>query len=140
MADLFADVSLPISAPGKLADVEVLETLERASDQPPPVKLVDFAESWTSQPGFPVLTVTRDYEAGSILISQERFEAAPSTPSTPSDSRTWIVPFNVVTAKSSDAAAAPRLVNVLSGRSTTVSVVAEAEDYVLVNAGQLGKP
>ncbi|XP_043288508.1 aminopeptidase N-like [Venturia canescens] len=48
--------------------------------------------SWIKQPGYPVLTVTRDYKTGNADISQKRF----LTESRGARKEKWFVPINVV--------------------------------------------
>ncbi|XP_055381350.1 uncharacterized protein LOC129611947 [Condylostylus longicornis] len=55
--------------------------------------------SWSGQPGFPLLKVTRNYENGSFTVEQEGFK---NDGKTDEDLRKWVVPFNFVTANNSD--------------------------------------
>ncbi|XP_034242124.1 aminopeptidase N-like [Thrips palmi] len=127
-----------LDGPAKLSHVEVLQTLQAAADQPPPVDLVQLAESWTSQAGFPVLTLSRNYDDGTGFLRQEHFEWDAASRDAPDD-RTWIVPYNVLTAKTAKTDPAPLLTEVLTTRSATVSLTGERGDvYMVLNAGQPG--
>lgn len=44
--------------------------------------------SWTQQPGFPLVTVSRDYTTGVVTFTQERYLTAPTTP--PPTNLYWI--------------------------------------------------
>lgn len=58
--------------------------------------------TWSQQAGFPVLTVSRDYDEGStqiVTFSQERyFTTQPSTP----DHTTWWIPITYATAQNAN--------------------------------------
>nr|CAD7259496.1 unnamed protein product [Timema shepardi] len=56
------------------------------------ITVKDIMDTWTLQTGFPVLTVIRDYETGSALLSQERFLLCASEPKTTSLSKVAVKP------------------------------------------------
>nr|CAD7454244.1 unnamed protein product [Timema tahoe] len=72
----------------------------------------DIMDTWTLQTGFPVLTVIRDYETGSALLSQERFLLCASEPNTTSLSEVaakpitpgplWWIPITYTTMEQPD--------------------------------------
>lgn len=45
---------------------------------PEDAEFSEIADTWTQQPGFPVVHVTRDYERGTVTLTQEHFNS--STP------------------------------------------------------------
>jgi aminopeptidase N len=52
-------------------------------------------DSWTLQTGFPVVTVTRDYAAGTAAITQERFVLTPDNGTR--NEQLWWVPITYTT-------------------------------------------
>ncbi|XP_037921805.1 aminopeptidase N-like isoform X1 [Hermetia illucens] len=61
------------------------------------VDLFKMLKSWTNQGGFPLITVTRNYDKGTFVITQQPFngDSAPSS----TDKRSWWVPFNFAAAR-----------------------------------------
>lgn len=62
------------------------------SSLPPNVTVKQVMDTWTLQEGYPVLTVTRDYSAGSAVLSQVRFTLDNSSTDT-----LWYIPVSYVT-------------------------------------------
>lgn len=62
-------------------------------------KVKEIFASWSNQKGFPLLNVTRNYQNGSITLSQERYLTTPSTDIDPS---TWWIPYNIATLQNSE--------------------------------------
>ncbi|XP_031337248.1 aminopeptidase N-like [Photinus pyralis] len=58
------------------------------------VTIVKMMETWDSQPGYPVLSVFRNYNTGVISLSQKRFFTEDSTGT---DQSVWHIPINFVT-------------------------------------------
>ncbi|PNF24028.1 hypothetical protein B7P43_G08642 [Cryptotermes secundus] len=81
-----------------------------ASSLPPNVTVKQVMDTWTLQGGYPVLTVTRDYSAGSAVLSQVRFTLDNSSADT-----LWYIPVSYVTqeemnnAANSDRRTLPRI-------------------------------
>lgn len=95
--------------------------------------------SWSQQAGFPVVSVTRNYNEGAtenVTLSQQRyFTTQPSTP----DNSTWWIPINFATAQRSnfDNTSAdawfPQLVNF------TIEVASlTANDWLIINKQESG--
>jgi len=85
--------------------------------------------TWTSQMGFPLITVTR--EGNQLTLSQEKFNADGS--SEPAGSYHWKVPINILTAKGKVHKV------LLEEKSMTVTLDdLSAEDWYKVNAGFTG--
>lgn len=60
-------------------------------------------DSWTLQTGYPMITVTRNYENNTALLKQHRFFMDPEkTKSELDDSSCWFVPISYTTAQESD--------------------------------------
>lgn len=55
--------------------------------------------SWSNQKGYPLLTVERDYQKGTVTLKQSRY-ISPKTNST--DATTWWIPYNYATASNSN--------------------------------------
>lgn len=55
------------------------------------LKVPQIFKSWSNQKGFPLLTVTRNYDNGSITISQRRYI---SNIQNETESATWWIPYN----------------------------------------------
>nr|CAD7394984.1 unnamed protein product [Timema cristinae] len=76
------------------------------------ITVKDIMDTWTLQTGFPVLTVIRDYETGSAILSQERFLLCASEPKTTSLSKAgakpttpdplWWIPITYTTMEQPD--------------------------------------
>ncbi|XP_063230525.1 aminopeptidase N-like [Bacillus rossius redtenbacheri] len=104
------------------------------------VDVVQVLDSWTSQPGYPVLTVTRDYAAGSANISQKRFflssgDAADGTNNT---NYTWWIPITYTTQRDLDFnSTAPRTwLNATEAAITNMS--ASRSQWVIFNIQETG--
>lgn len=61
----------------------------------------EIMDTWTLQTGYPVVTVTRDYEKGSATLQQERYLAVRLNPQEKEDS-CWWVPISYTTQKELD--------------------------------------
>lgn len=62
------------------------------------LNMQEIFSSWTRQAGFPVLIVRRNYENGSITISQERYTTDRFNDLV--NASAWWIPYNIVTSKS----------------------------------------
>ncbi|KAJ8889371.1 hypothetical protein PR048_008870 [Dryococelus australis] len=51
-------------------------------------------DTWTTQMGYPLVTVTREYNTGTITIEQERFLLSSSTSPTDSHDYKWWIPLS----------------------------------------------
>ncbi|XP_052835062.1 aminopeptidase N [Drosophila gunungcola] len=63
-----------------------------------PTSVDNIFSSWSHQAGYPLLTVTRNYEAGTFTITQKRYLAN----ATDGNAATWYVPINFATASKPD--------------------------------------
>lgn len=64
------------------------------------LKVFDIMESWTRRSGFPVLHVTRDYDSGVIVLTQQRYFNNASHVDPEAD-KLWQIPFNFITSNAS---------------------------------------
>ncbi|XP_058825932.1 aminopeptidase N-like [Topomyia yanbarensis] len=89
-------------------------------------------DSWTTEPGFPLLTVRRDYKNGQIYISQERFYSDRQLPG----NHIYHIPYNYAT--KSDANFNTLNFNWLSSTSAKLSTSATADEWIIFNKQQTG--
>ncbi|KAH8298703.1 hypothetical protein KR018_005325 [Drosophila ironensis] len=94
-----------------------------------PTSVDNIFSSWSQQAGYPLLTVTRDYSAGTFTVTQRRYLADDNT-----NDKTWYVPINFATASKPDyrnTSASHYLLN------TTETVISDAavsgEDWLILN-------
>ncbi|XP_052862206.1 aminopeptidase N-like [Anopheles cruzii] len=57
---------------------------------PADVTVRQIMRTWTTEPGYPVLSVRRSYDTGELIISQERFYSDRKVPNT----NIWMIPYN----------------------------------------------
>lgn len=80
---------------------DLFDALDRAAKEDgslhPSLDMGQIFSSWSHQAGFPLLTVQRNYENGSITISQKRYMGSKSSDLI---NATWWIPYNIATAKS----------------------------------------
>ncbi|XP_058449036.1 aminopeptidase N-like [Malaya genurostris] len=55
-------------------------------------------DTWTTEKGYPVLSVRRSYDSGDLIISQERFVSDRKVPNT----NVWMIPYNYVVQSKAD--------------------------------------
>ncbi|XP_071569022.1 aminopeptidase N [Temnothorax nylanderi] len=64
------------------------------------VPIKDFVESWANQPGYPLVTITRNYTTKTLFASQERFYLNRRAAQTDLEKSGWWIPLTFVTEKS----------------------------------------
>ncbi|XP_055611890.1 uncharacterized protein LOC129758416 [Uranotaenia lowii] len=89
-------------------------------------------ESWTNAPGFPLLTVRRDYQNGVVYLSQERFLSDRVLPNT----HVYHIPYNYATKSNADFST--QKFDWLSSKAEKISTTASAEDWIIFNNKQTG--
>ncbi|XP_066591273.1 aminopeptidase N-like [Prorops nasuta] len=57
---------------------------------PEDIRIKDIMNSWTNQPGYPLVTVTRNYTAGTTEITQEKFCLYKETNAASNNQKWWI--------------------------------------------------
>ncbi|XP_024945317.1 aminopeptidase N-like [Cephus cinctus] len=76
---------------------DLWSALQEVSDEyeilPPEICLKKVMDTWVEQPGFPLITVTRDYKTGKANISQERYFQSGAS----GDGTRWWVPISYTT-------------------------------------------
>ncbi|XP_043653070.1 aminopeptidase N [Drosophila teissieri] len=100
-----------------------------------PTTVDNIFSSWSHQAGYPLLTVTRNYEAGTITITQKRYVAS----KTDTNTATWYVPLNFATASKYDYRNTTATHYLLNVTETVISDVdASSDDYIIVNIQNSG--
>lgn len=89
----------------------------------------EIMDTWTLQMGFPVVTATRSYENGTVVLTQERFVLEPLKNS--SDA-TWWIPITYMTA-----IAAPNSTWMKEETEITLSNI-DTSSWLLLNVNQTG--
>ncbi|XP_017058642.1 aminopeptidase N [Drosophila ficusphila] len=95
-----------------------------------PTSVYNIFSSWSHQAGYPLLTVTRNYQTGAITITQKRYVADKND----ANVATWYVPVNFATASKwdyRDTSASHYLLNVTETVISDVSV--SSDEALLVN-------
>ncbi|XP_062123708.1 aminopeptidase N [Drosophila sulfurigaster albostrigata] len=100
-----------------------------------PTSVNNIFSSWSQKAGYPLLTVQRNYEAGTFTVSQSRFM---NDKSLEYDS-TWYVPINYATSSNFDFRNTTASHYLLNVKDTTVSDVnIDKEDWLLINKQSTG--
>ncbi|XP_050562659.1 aminopeptidase N isoform X1 [Spodoptera frugiperda] len=95
-------------------------------------------DSWTLQTGFPVLTVTRNYENGSLFFKQERFVLINDTFEA-QKSPIWWIPVSYTTASEKDFETTQPKLWLKGEKSLTVhNITMKPEDWFIANVQQTG--
>lgn len=74
----------------------IAKAVEEDKNLDPTYSVSDIMDSWTRRPGFPLLTVHRDYENGVISITQNRYFDDEKFVDPLAD-KIWWIPFNYIT-------------------------------------------
>nr|CAD7397995.1 unnamed protein product [Timema poppensis] len=103
---------------------------------PPNVTLKEVMSGWTMQPGYPVLTVTRDYGKGSVTLNQSRFTLEDPTEAS---SSLWYIPVSYMCQTENKITTKPRVWLNLDSEITLHSVTKPGpKEWVLFNLGMTG--
>ncbi|XP_067015218.2 aminopeptidase N [Anabrus simplex] len=95
-------------------------------------------DSWTRQEGFPVVTVTRDYNDGSMMLSQQRFTLSNTTDKAAAER--WYIPVSYTNQEEMRVyETRPRVwLDVKSDRRVEGVTKPGSDNWVLVNLQQTG--
>ncbi|XP_022120582.2 aminopeptidase N [Pieris rapae] len=94
-------------------------------------------DSWTLQTGFPVLTVTRDYEMGAVTFKQERFILING--SVDDQKPVWWIPISYTTASEKDFESTQPKLWLKGERSSGAKNISIAQnDWIIANIQQTG--
>lgn len=72
---------------------ELFETFANVTGE---LNLVDILRSWTHQAGYPVVNVNRNYDAGTFVLTQQKFNLMPDD-DVETVGASWSIPFNFFT-------------------------------------------
>lgn len=105
---------------------------------PAEITVSEIMDSWTSQSGFPLVTVSRDYVTGEITLTQERYLRSGT-----GDAQSWWIPYNFASSNRRNFADTTPIGWIPQG-TPTVDVVStddltwSSDDWVLFNVQQTG--
>lgn len=97
------------------------------------MEIIDIMETWTTQPGFPVVTANYDHSNKKLVLSQNRFVLAGQT----DDTSSWWIPISIVTdAKPDFTNTTP---TVWMKKEPTISLNISVQNWYLLNVGKTGE-
>uniref|UniRef100_A0A182JBC8 Aminopeptidase n=1 Tax=Anopheles atroparvus TaxID=41427 RepID=A0A182JBC8_ANOAO len=100
---------------------------------PAGVTVKQLMDSWTTEPGYPVLTVRRNYDDGSVILSQERFYAEKRQ----QNANIWYIPYSFATASDADFEDLSAF-QWLAKKAERVETGVAADEWILFNKQQTG--
>ncbi|XP_055679690.1 aminopeptidase N-like [Lutzomyia longipalpis] len=124
---------------------DLYRNLQEAIDEdealPKHMRIGDILDTWISQAGYPLLTVTRNYQSNEIVVNQQRFLSSPEEADT--DGLSWYIPLTISTASSPNTAETKPWKWLESGTRELVLTATEnktwnSEEWVLFNVQQSG--
>lgn len=96
-------------------------------------------DSWTLQTGFPVLTITRDYESKEVYFEQERFVLINNTIETVVKSPVWWIPISYTTGKELNFNTTKPKLWLRGEKSIAVrNITIQSDDWLIANIQQTG--
>uniref|UniRef100_A0A182Q4T0 Aminopeptidase n=1 Tax=Anopheles farauti TaxID=69004 RepID=A0A182Q4T0_9DIPT len=102
---------------------------------PAGVNVRQLMDSWTSEPGFPVLNVYRTYgEAQEVILSQERFLSNKQLP----NSHVFHIPYDYTGGNAPDFEPTPAAYGWLSSKAAKISTTVPNDDWIIFNRQQNG--
>uniref|UniRef100_A0A1B0D9N6 ERAP1-like C-terminal domain-containing protein n=1 Tax=Phlebotomus papatasi TaxID=29031 RepID=A0A1B0D9N6_PHLPP len=78
----------------------IQEAADEDNSLPRDVNVEDVINSWIDQPGYPLLTVMRNYDSNEIVVNQQRFLS--SRGEVDNERITWYIPLSINTARNPD--------------------------------------
>uniref|UniRef100_A0A1I8N3A4 Aminopeptidase n=1 Tax=Musca domestica TaxID=7370 RepID=A0A1I8N3A4_MUSDO len=111
-----------------------LQIAAKEENHPIPARIEDMLRSWTQQGGYPVLTVSRNYDDGSFTVAQQSFHNNENTKS----DKLWYIPINYASQSNADfrnTAASDFLLNV---SSIKVDAKLSKDDWLILNKQSTG--
>ncbi|XP_055548788.1 aminopeptidase N-like [Wyeomyia smithii] len=100
---------------------------------PEGVTIKQIMDSWTTEKGYPVVSVRRTYATGDVIISQERFVSDRKVPNT----NVWMIPYNFVHKSSADFSDISSY-DWLSTKAARLKLEVPANDWLIFNRQQVG--
>uniref|UniRef100_A0A1B0D9N3 ERAP1-like C-terminal domain-containing protein n=1 Tax=Phlebotomus papatasi TaxID=29031 RepID=A0A1B0D9N3_PHLPP len=124
---------------------DLCRNLQEAVDEdhslPDDIKVEDALKSWIDQPGYPLITVIRNYESNEIVVNQQRFLSSREEVDT--EGLSWYIPLSITTSKNPDMNDTKPSVWLKGGTRELVLRTSEnltwtSEDWVVFNVDQTG--
>uniref|UniRef100_A0A1B0CGD8 Putative puromycin-sensitive aminopeptidase n=1 Tax=Lutzomyia longipalpis TaxID=7200 RepID=A0A1B0CGD8_LUTLO len=108
---------------------------------PEDIKVADILSSWTDQPGYPLITVMRNYQTNDIVVNQQRFLS--SREEFDRDGLSWYIPLSIATAKNPEMMdSKPREWLKRGTRELVIKTIENqtwtSDDWILFNIQQTG--
>ncbi|XP_015607566.1 aminopeptidase N [Cephus cinctus] len=110
------------------------EVSDESEILPPEICLKKVMDTWVEQPGFPLITVTRDYSTGTADISQERYFQSGAS----DDGTRWWVPISYTTQSDLDFSSTSPREWIPQGEDNIVLSGFESTDWTIFNIQQSG--
>ncbi|KAJ8681954.1 hypothetical protein QAD02_017746 [Eretmocerus hayati] len=98
--------------------------------------VAEVMNSWTTQPGFPVLSVNFSYDSEKVHLSQSRFHLRP--PANETDKSTWIIPINWATKSDPNFDTVGSVIWMENENVKEISFKRKPDDWVILNIQQTG--
>ncbi|XP_017141907.2 aminopeptidase N [Drosophila miranda] len=117
---------------------DLFESLQEAANEQGlslPTTVANIFSSWSQQAGYPLLTVERNYDAGTFTVKQQRYLADKDA----ANQNTWYVPINFATASSPDyrnTSASHYLLNIAEVAVTDAQI--GSDDWLILNKQSSG--
>ncbi|XP_061390812.1 thyrotropin-releasing hormone-degrading ectoenzyme-like [Musca vetustissima] len=117
--------------------------LKTTNDLKPPTSIKTIMDSWTLQAGYPLVEIERNYEAGTMEISQQRFLSQASNKTSP-EGECWWTPLSYTTAAELDFNSTIAKVwlecdsNSGNSLNLTLENIAAPNDWILFNIQMVG--
>lgn len=99
-----------------------------------PAQIADMWGSWTHQGGFPLLTVSRNYDDGSFTVTQQAFFNNANTKS----DKLWYIPFNYAVKSNADFRDTEASHYLLNVTSVKVDDKLSSDDWLILNKQSTG--
>ncbi|GAB0097805.1 hypothetical protein DMENIID0001_134770 [Sergentomyia squamirostris] len=134
------NMSYKIAEPHDLYE-NLQEAIDEDHDQTFGLKAEDILKSWTEQPGYPLLTVMRNYQSNEIVVNQQRFLTSREEIDT--DRLSWFIPLSLATARQPNMEDTKPIAWLRQGTRELVLTSSEnrtwsSEEWVLFNVQQTG--
>ncbi|GBP46438.1 Membrane alanyl aminopeptidase [Eumeta japonica] len=110
------------------------ETVLENEEVPANLNITNFLRTWVDEPGYPVVTVTVDRDAGVLRLRQERFFISATAPGT---DQIWPLPLTYTTSNNPDWDNR-RASHLMTAREYTIETPIADDQWVIFNIKQNG--
>ncbi|XP_070165338.1 thyrotropin-releasing hormone-degrading ectoenzyme [Polyergus mexicanus] len=107
---------------------------EETVDLPAEITLFNMMNSWILNHGYPIVSVTRDYEKGTAIVKQQRFTYDQSSSDTQS---TWYIPLDYINKTRNDWSS-PTKTWLHSEAETVVHDIGAQDSWIVFNMNKTG--